>query len=227
MKFHHLILLVLLATCDSLASPVYPLKMSGNKRYLVDSNNTPFLLKGDSPQGAFLALTSAQFVSFAHNRATNGLNALWIQLMSDTSMGGQGNFSLKDGILPWTGAEWTTPNEAYFFYIDACLTVCATNGLVVFLNPAEWIGMQTKVRAATTNDLIRLASILAVVTRTPRTSSGSWGTIFKRGQRGPTIPDCSPLLMESASRTLMETTRLETEIGCWFWNMICPVFPAP
>src|SRR6266436_2991547 len=30
--------------------PVYPLRASANNRYLVDQNNTPFLMVGDSPQ---------------------------------------------------------------------------------------------------------------------------------------------------------------------------------
>src|SRR4029077_13376801 len=32
------------------ANPAYPLRASANSRYLVDQNNVPFLLVGDSPQ---------------------------------------------------------------------------------------------------------------------------------------------------------------------------------
>jgi hypothetical protein len=45
------------------ASPAYPLKASANNRYLVDQNNTPFLMVGDSPQNLITYLSQAE----AHN----------------------------------------------------------------------------------------------------------------------------------------------------------------
>ena len=37
---------------SSSGKPVaYPLKLSANRRYLVDQDNTPFLIVGDTPQG--------------------------------------------------------------------------------------------------------------------------------------------------------------------------------
>jgi hypothetical protein len=40
---------VLLGPSLSAGAPVYPLKRSANGRYLVDQNNAPCLLLGDSP----------------------------------------------------------------------------------------------------------------------------------------------------------------------------------
>ena len=38
------------------ASPAYPLKASANNRYLVDQNDVPFLMVGDSPAGETLVV---------------------------------------------------------------------------------------------------------------------------------------------------------------------------
>jgi hypothetical protein len=40
--------------------PAYPVKVSANRRYLVDQNNTPFLIAGDSLQGLIYRLSEAQ-----------------------------------------------------------------------------------------------------------------------------------------------------------------------
>src|SRR5260370_21770563 len=45
-------------------SPVYPLKASGNNRYLVDQNNTPFLMVGDSPQNLITNLSPKEAAAF-------------------------------------------------------------------------------------------------------------------------------------------------------------------
>jgi hypothetical protein len=37
-------------TAEAPAGPIYPLKASVNNRHLVDQNNTPFMMVGDSPQ---------------------------------------------------------------------------------------------------------------------------------------------------------------------------------
>jgi hypothetical protein len=55
-----------------LRSPAYPLKVSANHRYLVDQNNVPFLIVGDSPQGLLSRLTEEEADSyFADRRRTD------------------------------------------------------------------------------------------------------------------------------------------------------------
>jgi hypothetical protein len=44
--------------------PVYPLKASANNRYLVDQNNTPFLMVGDSPQQLITNLSQKEAAAF-------------------------------------------------------------------------------------------------------------------------------------------------------------------
>ena len=61
--------------------PVYPLKASGNNRYLVDQNNVPFMIVGDSPQALIGNLSISDANSYIRNRAHYGINALWIAVL--------------------------------------------------------------------------------------------------------------------------------------------------
>ena len=65
-------------TLGSPDRPVYPLKASGNNRYLVDQNNTPFLMVGDSPQHLITNLSRQEAAAFMGNRRGYGINTLWI-----------------------------------------------------------------------------------------------------------------------------------------------------
>src|SRR5215470_17340959 len=59
---------------------VYPLRPSQNQRYLVDQNNVPFFIAGDSPQNIILALSEAEADWFMTNRRAVGFNTLWINI---------------------------------------------------------------------------------------------------------------------------------------------------
>jgi hypothetical protein len=61
--------------------PVYPLRASANNRSLVDQNNTPFLMVGDSPQHLITNLSQQEAVAFMANRRGYGINTLWINLL--------------------------------------------------------------------------------------------------------------------------------------------------
>src|SRR5437868_4865000 len=54
--------------------PAYPLEVSIDRRYLVDQDNVPFLLMGDSPQALIANLSAADANMFFADRAANGFN---------------------------------------------------------------------------------------------------------------------------------------------------------
>ena len=61
--------------------PLFPLKLSENKRYLVDQKGTPFLIVADSPQGIMGRLTEQEAESYFADREAHGFNALgWIDV---------------------------------------------------------------------------------------------------------------------------------------------------
>jgi hypothetical protein len=133
----------------SASSPTYPLKVSSNGRYLVDQNNTPFLIAGDVPQPMVGMISPVDAASYFEDRQEHGFNAMWIDVLvagpyyTESRVDG----GTYDGILPFTGHisgrkdlahyDLTTPNEAYFARVDQMLTLAANHGMVVFLDPIE------------------------------------------------------------------------------------------
>lgn len=134
------------------SSPAYPDKVSANGRYLVDQNNTPFLIVGDSPQGLMYKLSEEQAESYFADRQAHGFNtAGWINVACtgrDYPANPEG--STFDGIRPFTGFvsggtdskhyDLTKPNEAYFARLDRVVMLAAKHGILTFLDPAETAG---------------------------------------------------------------------------------------
>jgi hypothetical protein len=85
--------------------PAYPLKLSANHRYLVDQQDKPFLIVGDSPQGLVCMLSEADAERYFADRQAHGFNtAGWIDAAcagSDFPENKTG--ATYDGILPFTG----------------------------------------------------------------------------------------------------------------------------
>jgi hypothetical protein len=133
----------------SATAPVYPLKVSDNGRYLVDQNNTPFLITGDVPQTLVARVSTADAAKYFDDRRDHGFNAMWINVLvagpyyPDSPEDG----STYDGVRPFTGYvpggtdtahyDLAKPNEEYFARVDQMLTLAAKDGLLVFLDPIE------------------------------------------------------------------------------------------
>jgi hypothetical protein len=121
--------------------PVYPLKASGNNRYLVGQNNTPFLMVGDSPQQLITNLSQQEAAAFMANRRSYGINTLWINLLCIfTEPSCNKEAKTFDGIMPFlVPGDIATPNTAYFQRVDDMLRIAADHGMLVLLDPIETI----------------------------------------------------------------------------------------
>src|SRR5262245_5446574 len=129
-------------------NPAYPLKASANNRYLVDQNDVPFLMVGDSPQALIGNLSPMEAKSFIENRRRYGINALWVNLLCNDGTGCNADGTTFDGIAPFTTAnDLSTPNPAYFDRAEAVINLAAVNGMVVILDPIETIGWLRTLRA--------------------------------------------------------------------------------
>jgi Protein of unknown function (DUF4038)/Concanavalin A-like lectin/glucanases superfamily/Putative collagen-binding domain of a collagenase/Bacterial Ig domain len=147
---HDRVRLLFLAAVVSLASSIaaaagvaYPLTKSPNGRYLVDQNNVPYLMVGDSPQALIVNISEADAEMYFADRQAHGFNTLWINLLS-TYTGTRPLGSTLDGIVPFTATlsstssyDLGTPNEAYFAHVDRILGLAANHGLQVLLDPIE------------------------------------------------------------------------------------------
>ena len=93
------------AQTSGVSLPAYPLKLSANHRFLVDQQNKPFLIVGDSPQGLICKLSEANAEKYFADRQAHGFNtAGWIDAAcagSDFPENKTG--ATYDGILPFTG----------------------------------------------------------------------------------------------------------------------------
>jgi len=145
-----------------MATPAYPLKPSANGRYVVDRNNVPFLIIGDAPHSILANLNNADATTYLTNRANNGFNALWIELLCDSYTGGAGTEGSPNyghdvnGNNPFTSTltggyyELTTPNPVYWSHVDYIVQTAATYGLQCMFTPLDQGGWtQTSLRNGT------------------------------------------------------------------------------
>jgi hypothetical protein len=131
------------------APPAYPLRPNPNGRYVLDTNNAPFLVIGDSPHTLLVNLDESDAALYLNNRGTNGFNNLWINMLCDDYDGGpgsEGNANYGHDIygdnpftstLPGTYYDLTTPNPAYWSNVDFIVSTAGTNGLQCFFTPLD------------------------------------------------------------------------------------------
>lgn len=114
------------------ASYRYPLKLSRNHRYLVDQNDKPFRIQGDSAQSLIANLTYSEAEIYFSDRAAKGFNTININLLEH-------KFGVKapanrNGDTPFIKpGDFSAPNEAYFAFADSIIDLAAAKGLLVSL----------------------------------------------------------------------------------------------
>ena len=136
------------------AAPSFPVKYSANKRYLVDQNGTPFPIMGRTAWFV-TSLSVADYHTFVDDTAARGYNAIELHVVNHDPRGnnppfnGNGdrpflnrldgttwNGSLSYGNINNEAPDFTTPNEAYWSFVDGLLSYCESKGILVFLFPA-------------------------------------------------------------------------------------------
>ena len=148
------LLLSLSAIVASAAGPAFPLQAGANSRYLVDQNSTPFPIMGRAAWYV-VSLPVGDYQAFIDDTAARGYNAIELKVITHNSsannppFNGDGNAPfLKrldgsdwDGVLSGSAPDFTTPNEAYWSFVDEFLAYCESKGIAVFLFPA-YVGYQ-------------------------------------------------------------------------------------
>ena len=130
----------------------FPLSVSTNGHYLVDQNNQPFPILGRTAWFV-ISLSVADYRTFITDTVSRGYNAIEMHTMGHDDRGNHfplnGNLDapfLKrldgtdwNGVLGASGTgapDFTTPNEAYWSYLDSFLAYCESQGIAVFLFPS-------------------------------------------------------------------------------------------
>jgi Protein of unknown function (DUF4038)/Putative collagen-binding domain of a collagenase len=121
--------------------PRYPLKASSNNRYLVDQNNIPFMIVGDSPHSLIGRMSKSDAEFYMANRQRYGINTLWVELLCNNKTACNSDGTTFDGIPPFTvTGDISTPNPAYFQRVDDMLQIAAIHGITVLLDAVETDG---------------------------------------------------------------------------------------
>jgi hypothetical protein len=135
---------------------------SSTKRYLVDAGGSPFPIFGFAAWGV-VTLSPTDYRTFLDDRAQKGYTAIEMPAIvrsasSNPTAPFNGNGDLPFlktlGGATWTGTtnpygnintdapDFTTPNNAYWSYIDTFFNDCASRGLLVFTFPSYY-GFET------------------------------------------------------------------------------------
>jgi hypothetical protein len=134
-----------LASAAQASPPAFPLHADPTNRYLLDSNNVPFLMVGDAPQALIGNLSKHLADVFMANRQKYGINALWINLLCDSYTACNSDGTTFDGIAPFTTpGDLSTPNPVYFDRAADMIALAAKHRQLVLLDPAEtggWLGV--------------------------------------------------------------------------------------
>ncbi|HYU15937.1 MAG TPA: DUF4038 domain-containing protein [Candidatus Acidoferrum sp.] len=133
----------------------FPLFPSVNKRYLQDGNGVPFPILGRAAW-AVTSLNVADYTTFLEDTVAKGFNTIEIRgiphLAEENNAPHAGNGALPftarlDG-SPWDGSlsyggsadteapNLTTPNPAYWSFMDAFFAACEARGVLVLFFPA-------------------------------------------------------------------------------------------
>jgi Protein of unknown function (DUF4038)/Putative collagen-binding domain of a collagenase len=158
--FYFLIFVAGISLACSAQNHVYPLKISANKRYLVDQDNTPYPILGRTAW-FIISLPVNQYHQFITNTVSKGYNAIEMHVLDHDPRGNNAPFN-GNGDLPflrrldgaaWTGAliyadssreapDLTTPNEKYWSFADEFLAYCDSQKITVFIFPGYlgWSG---------------------------------------------------------------------------------------
>ena len=118
-------------------TPAFPLKLSSNRRYLVDHQEVPFLYNADTPWMIFNKLTLDEAKQYIASRKEQGFTALQVQL---TGFLGMTNLA---GDLPFIGTppeqDFAKPNERFFSHVDRVVEEAKRQGILLAIAPA-WSG---------------------------------------------------------------------------------------
>jgi hypothetical protein len=119
---------------------IYPLHVEAGKRYLLDAQNRPFLIQGDSPWAIIGKLRREDVDFYFETRRQQGFNTMLIELIDYKFSANPPNNAYNDP--PFTRAnDFSTPNEAYFAHAEYVIAKANEKGMLVLLTPV-YMGYQ-------------------------------------------------------------------------------------
>ena len=108
------------------------MRISSNRRYLVDDDGAPFFYLGDTAWELFHRLTLDEAGHYLRDRAAKGFTVIQAVVLAELDGLRTPN---RNGDLPLLDEDPTRPNEAYFAHVDAVVTLAASLGLHIGMLP--------------------------------------------------------------------------------------------
>jgi len=131
-----------------------PLRLSDNRRYLVDRDGHPFFYFGDTAWSIVWKGSPDQWKRYLDRRHEQGFSVLQVNLLP-----WRADIVDAEGNSPFVGGDVTRPNEAYFARYDRFVELAAARGLFTCLM-LLWGGPRPDLPAArfTTEQATRFAT---------------------------------------------------------------------
>lgn len=101
-------------------------------KYLV-SGNSPVFVQGESPWTLITGLNNTDLETYLSDRASRGFNAVWIAAADNAYQPNPPNDLF--GNAPFSGANFSNEQAAYWAHVDYVLQRCAAYGITVWLDP--------------------------------------------------------------------------------------------
>ncbi len=119
-------LFLIVAVSAAAEQPVFPIKVSENRRYFIDQNNNPVFWLGTTQWQIFREYTLDEVRTTLEKVKGNGFVFVQAMLMGV----GDGTLPNVYGQKPWINNDPLTPNEAYFKNVDSVIRIARDNNLV-------------------------------------------------------------------------------------------------
>ncbi len=113
----------------------FPLAVSPNGRYLVDTKGQPFFYLADTGWQLFCKLTKDEAVQYLDDRRQKGFTAIQAQIINHFP----GEAVTRTGERAFDNQDLAKPRDAYFDHVEWVLTKAAERGLLMVLSTA-WFG---------------------------------------------------------------------------------------
>jgi hypothetical protein len=117
----------------------FPLKISANRKYLVDQNEQPFLIVGDAAWSMAAQPTQSDVTRYLDDRKSRGFTAILFEMMEHLYTSHTPSWANAYGQVPFANNnDFTTVNEAYMAQVDWLVQQALNRGLLLFITPAYW-----------------------------------------------------------------------------------------
>lgn len=112
----------------------YPLKISADRRRLLDADDRPFLVQGDTAWSLIANVGYDDTIRYLDDRRAKGFNTILVNLIEHLfSRNPPRDLAGREPFV--TPGDMSTPNDAYFDAAERVLDACAERGICVILAP--------------------------------------------------------------------------------------------